>query len=97
MFTLSKGHSLPRGTSRIAVNKQHNMVAVGWLDNKAVNFISTSDTTAIKSVQQHVGCEKQEVLYVTTKSIWVALIGMTDCSPSFHWVNNTSLRNIMSS
>jgi hypothetical protein len=37
------------------------MIAVGWLDNKAVNFISTSDTTAIQSVQRRVGCEKQQV------------------------------------
>jgi len=37
------------------------MVAVGWLDNKAVNFISTSDTTAISSVMRRVGSEKKEV------------------------------------
>jgi hypothetical protein len=51
LFTPSEARSLPRSTTKIAVNKQHNMVAVGRLDNKAVNFISTSDTTAIKSVQ----------------------------------------------
>jgi hypothetical protein len=36
-------------------------------------------------------------LYVTTTSIRVALIVVIDCGPPFHWVNNTSLRNTMSS
>jgi len=61
LFTPSEARSLPRGTTRIAVNKQHNRVAVGWLDNKAINFIFISDTMAIKSVQRCVGCEKQQV------------------------------------
>jgi hypothetical protein len=37
------------------------MIAVGWLDNKAVNFVSTSDTIAMKSVLQRVGSERIEM------------------------------------
>ena len=39
----------------------YNMIAVGWLDNKAVNFVSTSDTIAMKSVLQRVGSERIEM------------------------------------
>jgi hypothetical protein len=34
------------------------MVAVGWLDNKAVHFISTADTTAINTVERRIGSVK---------------------------------------
>ena len=61
LFTSAESWSLPRGTSRMAVNTEHQMVAVGWLDNKAVNFVSTSDTTAISSVLRRVGSDKREV------------------------------------
>jgi hypothetical protein len=50
LFTMCESKELPRGYTRQAVNPEHGMIAVGWLDNKAVNFISTSDTTAIKKV-----------------------------------------------
>jgi hypothetical protein len=50
LFTSTEARTLPRGTSRIAVNREHSMITVGWLDKKAVNFVSTSDTTAINSV-----------------------------------------------
>ncbi len=37
------------------------MLAVGWLDNKAVNFVSTADTKLMKSVLRRVGSERIEV------------------------------------
>jgi hypothetical protein len=61
LFSISVAHSLSRGSSRIAVYKQHSMVAVVCINNKVVEFISTSGTTAIKSMQQCDGCEKHEV------------------------------------
>jgi hypothetical protein len=43
------GHHLSfegcRGVLRIAVDHDHQMMAVGWVDNRAVHFISTADTT----------------------------------------------------
>jgi hypothetical protein len=34
------------------------MIAIGWLDNKLVHFISTADTTDIVQVQRKSGAEK---------------------------------------
>jgi hypothetical protein len=50
LFTSKEAREIERGTSRIAVNQANQFVAVGWLDNKAVNFISTADTMAISSL-----------------------------------------------
>jgi hypothetical protein len=52
---------MPRGTARCVVNPTHNLVAVGWLDNKPVHFISTADTTAMHSVQRRIGSTKVDV------------------------------------
>jgi hypothetical protein len=35
----------------VAVNQENQMIAVGWLDNKAVYFVSTADTTETVTVQ----------------------------------------------
>jgi len=39
----------------------NNIISVGWLDNKGVNFISTADTTAVKTVKHRVTDSKVEV------------------------------------
>jgi hypothetical protein len=49
LFTSSEVRSLPRGAIRVAANPEHQMIAVGWLDNCTVSFISTCDSTAITS------------------------------------------------
>jgi hypothetical protein len=61
LFSSAEVRTLPRGTARLAVNPTHNMIALGWLDNKAVHFISTSDTIAVKSVKRRVGNQKVDV------------------------------------
>jgi hypothetical protein len=61
LFTPAEAISLPRGTIRYAVNPTHNIIAVGWLDNKVVNFISTADTTTVKTVKRRVTDSKVEV------------------------------------
>jgi hypothetical protein len=43
------------------VKKEHQMLAVGWIDNKAVHFISTADTTDIVKVTRRVGNKKVDV------------------------------------
>jgi hypothetical protein len=40
---------------------EHSLIAVGWLDNKPVNFISTADTTEIVSVERRIKNEKVKV------------------------------------
>ncbi len=37
-----------------AVNRDNNFIAKGWLDNKPVNFISTSDTTEVVKVMRQI-------------------------------------------
>ncbi len=61
LFTSSEARNLPRGTIRYVVNPTHNLISVGWLDNKAVNFISTADTTAVKTVKHRVTDSKMDV------------------------------------
>jgi hypothetical protein len=61
LFTLADVQKLPRGTQCVAVNRDNNMIAVGWIDNKPVHFISTADSTKIVKVTQRVGKDKVEV------------------------------------
>jgi hypothetical protein len=65
LFTSTESHNLPRGTSRVAVNREHNMIAVGWLDNKAVNFISTS--IPLLSDQSQIDCTLPLTVIFNTK------------------------------
>jgi hypothetical protein len=37
------------------------MLAIGWIDNKAVHFISTADSTKVVSVNRRIGRDKMEV------------------------------------
>ena len=61
LFTPRECKEFPRGTTRMAVNVDNSLVALGWIDNKVVNFISTADTTDIASVERRVKNEKVEV------------------------------------
>ena len=61
LFTSRECRESDRGTTRMAVNVENSLVAVGWLDNKAVNFISTADTTEMVSVERRIKNEKVEV------------------------------------
>ncbi len=54
LFSSSDIRTLPRGTHCIAVHYDHHLMAVGWVDNKAVHFVSTADTTDIVTVQRKV-------------------------------------------
>jgi len=42
------------------VNEEQQMLAVGWIDNKAVHFISTADTTETAVVTRRVDNKKVE-------------------------------------
>jgi hypothetical protein len=37
------------------------MVAVSWIDNRAVTFISTSVSTKITEVKRHVGADRMNI------------------------------------
>jgi hypothetical protein len=40
LFNKNEVRSLPRGTTRMAVNREHHLQAIGWIDNTAVCFLS---------------------------------------------------------
>jgi hypothetical protein len=61
LYTPSEVRTLPRGTICSVVNPEHNMIAIGWLDNKAVHFMSTSDTTKVVSVKRRVCNERIDI------------------------------------
>ncbi len=45
----------------MAVNVENSLIAVGWLDNKAVNFVSTADMTDMVFVERKVKNEKIKI------------------------------------
>ena len=61
LFTTWESKQLDRGASRVAVNVENSLIAVGWNDNKAINFISTADSTEIVSVKRRIKNEKVEI------------------------------------
>jgi hypothetical protein len=61
LFNKSEVKALPRGTTRMAVNREHHLQAIGWIDNTAVCFISTADTAEMVSVLRHSGSERINV------------------------------------
>jgi len=52
---------MARGTHFMAVNEEHQMIAVRWVDSKALYFVSNADTTEIATVQRRIGSNKVEV------------------------------------
>jgi uncharacterized protein YdeI (YjbR/CyaY-like superfamily) len=61
LFTSSEVKQLPRGTQQCIINESHNILAVGWIDNKAVHFISTADTTDTSTFLHQIKDKKVEV------------------------------------
>jgi hypothetical protein len=45
---------LGRGHSVCAVNRDNNLLAIGWLENKPVNFNSTLDTTKVVNIMRRI-------------------------------------------
>ena len=45
----------------MAMNPDHIMIAIGWIDNWAVTFISTSDSTNITEVKSRVGADRVNI------------------------------------
>jgi hypothetical protein len=45
----------------MAVNEDHQTLAVGWVDCKAIYFVSTADTMDIVTVSSRIGSTKVDV------------------------------------
>jgi hypothetical protein len=74
LFTPTEVREMSRGTQRCVVNNDHNMLAVGWIDNKAVHFISTADTTATVMVGQRVRDKKVDIKAPIAWVVWIATL-----------------------
>lgn len=53
-----KERGLPRGFRKVAVNREHGIVAVSWLDKRPVLFLSTADGTEECTVRRRQGSKK---------------------------------------
>jgi hypothetical protein len=60
-FTSAEARMLPRGTHCMAVCQEQQMLAVGWVDSKAVYFVSTAETSEVVTVTRRIGSMKVDV------------------------------------
>ena len=60
-MTKTDSKKYPRGSYCVAVNKEHNMCAYGWLDGNPVHLLSTADGTGTSSVLRQIGRTKQQI------------------------------------
>ncbi len=61
-----------------AVNLDNKLMALGWIDNKVVNFISTLDTTEILTVPRRIHNEKVELPELQTDARYNQFMGGVD-------------------
>jgi hypothetical protein len=59
IFTEAEARKEKRGTSRLAVNKENNLVAIGWIDGNPVHMITTADGTEISQVKRRIQQEQK--------------------------------------
>jgi len=78
LFTSRESATFDRGTCWLAVNVENSLIAVGWIDNKAVNFISTADTTDIVSIERRIRNEKVSIPAPLGVKIYNKYIGGVD-------------------
>jgi hypothetical protein len=95
-FNSSESRTMARGTHRMAVNEEHQMIAIGWVDSKAVYFVSTADTTEITTVQRRIGSNKVEVWAPMAIANYnkLALTVMTDYDQHFPYVKSITSKSI---
>ena len=72
-FTEAEARKEKRGSCRLAVNQENNLVAIGWIDGNPVHLITTADGTEMTHVTRRVHCptgtKATECSYCCTK-IW---------------------------
>jgi hypothetical protein len=79
LFIPTKTRTLPRGTHRIAVNHNHQLLAIGWLDDKPVHFFSTANTTDIVMVNMKSGANQIAFSAPMAVANYNKYIGGVDC------------------
>jgi hypothetical protein len=78
LFIPKDGKKYPCGHSVCAVNLDNKLIALGWIDNKVVNFISTLDTTEILTVPRRIHNEKVELPELQTDARYNQFMGGVD-------------------
>jgi len=84
LFTAKEAKQHQRRYSTIAVNPENNLIALGWLDNKPVNFISTADTTKTVTVTRRVRNEKVQIPAPETVARYNQFMGGVDKHDKLH-------------
>ena len=51
-YTRSEARHSGRGSIKVAVNEDNQLVAMGWVDGNPVNFLTTADETSTKTVRR---------------------------------------------
>jgi len=57
----TEAKSAGRGKLKVAVNKDHGLIALGWTDGNPVHFLSSVDGNSLTSVTRRVGLEQTSV------------------------------------
>jgi hypothetical protein len=78
-FNSVESRTLPRGTHRMRVNEEHQVLAVGWVDSKVLYFVSTADTTEIVTVNRRIGSTKVNVVAPLAIANYNKFMGGVDC------------------
>ncbi len=76
------------------------MLAIGWIDNKAVHFISTADTMETVIVNRRSGSNKMDVVApvaIKNYNKFMGGVDRHDClQPYFHFVRHINFASITS-
>ncbi len=78
-FTTAEARTLPRGTHCMAVNEDHQMLADGWVDSKAVYFISTADTSEVVTMNRKISSTKVDMQASLAVTNYNKFMGDVDC------------------
>ena len=64
-FTEAEARKEKRGSCRLAVNQENNLVAIGWIDGNPEHLITTADGTEMTHVKRRVQQEQRRQLAPT--------------------------------
>ena len=60
-FTKAEAKAVGRGIVKVASNRKHAMVAMGWVDGNPVHLLTTADGTKGSAVKRRIGSQVQTV------------------------------------
>ena len=60
-FSKKEAKRVGRGRVKLAVNKEHGLIALGWTDGNAVHFLSSVDGNTMSTVNRRISLERTAV------------------------------------